>query len=122
MAQPAWRRAFDKLERTVGEPLEDAVASQRYVDLVVKGMKAQLAVNRTVKRAVDHQIARALHLINVPAYSDLRRLSRQMTTLTGEVRGLTEQTDRLSVAATRLEERQAELAQGPHTDRGRDNA
>ena len=122
MAQPAWRRAFDKLERTVGEPLEDAVASQRYVDLVVKGTKAQLAFNRIVKRAVDDQIARALHLFNVPAYSDMRRLSRQLTTLTGEMRGLTQQADRLSVVATRLEERQAELSQDPHTDSGRGHA
>jgi len=122
VAQPAWRRAFDKLERTVGEPLEDAVASQRYVDLVVKGTKAQLAFNRIVKRAVDHQIARALHLFNVPAYSDMRRLSRQLTTLTSEMRGLTQQADRLSVVATRLEERQAELPQDPHTDSGRGHA
>jgi hypothetical protein len=117
VAQPAWRRAFDKLERTVGEPLEDAVASQRYVDLVVKATKAQLAFNRIVKRAVDDQIARALHLFNVPAYSDMRRLSRQLTTLTAEVRAL-RQPDRLSVAATRLEEGQAEPPQDPHT-RGR---
>jgi hypothetical protein len=122
VAQPAWRRAFDKLERTVGEPLEDAVASQRYIDLVVKGTKAQLAFNRIVKRAVDHQIARALHLFNVPAYSDMRRLSRQLTTLTGEMRGLTQQADRLSVVAKRLEERQAELPQDPRTDSGRGHA
>jgi hypothetical protein len=122
VAQPAWRRAFDKLERTVGEPLEDAVASQRYIDLVVKGTKAQLAFNRIVKRAVDDQIARALHLFNVPAYSDMRRLSRQLTTLTGEMRGLTQQADRLSVVATRLEERQDELPQDPHTDSGRGDA
>ena len=117
MAQPPLRRAFDKIERSVGGPLEDAVASQRYVDLVVKGMKAQIAVTRTVRRAVDHQIARALHVINVPAYSDLRRLSRQLTTLTAEVRAL-RQPDRLPVAATRLEEGQAEPPPGPHT-RGR---
>jgi hypothetical protein len=114
VAQPPLRRAFDKIERSVGRPLEDAVASQRYVDFVVKGLKAQRAVTRTARRAVDRQIARALHLINVPAYSDLRRLSRQLTTLTGEVRALTQQTDRLSVSATRLEERQASYPAIPH--------
>ena len=36
-----WWRAFDKVERKIGKPLEDAVASRRYIDVMTLGMKAQ---------------------------------------------------------------------------------
>lgn len=94
MAQPAWRQAFDSVERTIGKPLEDAVASQRYVDAIVLGMKVQLAVNRRMRKAVDSQIGAVLHAVNVPTRSDVRRLSNQVTTLTGEVRMLAAELDR----------------------------
>jgi hypothetical protein len=88
--QPAWRRAFDRVERTVGRPLEDAVASRRYIDVIVISMKLQLAVNHELRKTIDRQMGAVLHLINLPTRSDVRRLSRQLTVLTGEVRNLSE--------------------------------
>jgi hypothetical protein len=85
---PALRRAFDRVERTVGKPLEEAVASRRYIDVIVLSMKVQLAVNRRIRRTLDQKIGGALNAINVPTRSDVRRLSRQLTVLTGEVRAL----------------------------------
>lgn len=98
MGQPAWRRAFDQVERAVGRPLEDAVASRRYVDAVVLSMKLQLAINRRLRRTVDRQFGAVLHLVNLPTRSDVRRLSRQLTVVTGELRALAEQTDQLVAA------------------------
>lgn len=106
--KPTWRKAFDRVERAVGKPLEDAVGSQRYVDAVVLGFKVQMAVNRKVRQTVDRQIGAALHMVNVPTYRDVRRLSKQLSTLTGEVRTLATQTDEIAAAAAALQERQAE--------------
>jgi hypothetical protein len=100
MKQPAWRQAFDRLERAVGRPLEDAVASQRYVDAVALGLKVQLEVNRKVHQRVDRQVGAVLHLFNVPTLTDVRRLSQQLTTLTSDVRSVAAQTDLLVIAAT----------------------
>jgi len=88
VTQPTWRRAFDRVERTVGGPLEDAVASRRYVDVVVVGLKVQLALNRKVRRTIDRGFGAVLHLANVPTRADVRRVSKQLTVLTGEVRML----------------------------------
>jgi hypothetical protein len=93
--QPAWRRVFDRVERAVGEPLEQAAASNHYIDVIVLQLKLQSALNRALRRTIERQIGAALHLINVPTYSDVRRLGRQLTTLTGEVRALSAATEEL---------------------------
>jgi hypothetical protein len=84
------RRAFDRVERTVGKPLEDAVASRRYIDVIVLSMKLQIAVNRRIRRTIDKRIGGMLNAINLPTRSDVRRLNKQITVLTGEVRALSE--------------------------------
>jgi hypothetical protein len=87
-SQPTWRRVFDRVERTVGKPLEDAVGSSRYVDVMLTGMKVQRAIGGAVGRAVERRIGGLLHAINLPTRTDVRSLSRQLTVLTGEVRML----------------------------------
>ena len=37
VGRPAWRRAFDRVERTVGKPLEDVAGSQRYIRTALVG-------------------------------------------------------------------------------------
>lgn len=86
--QPAWRRTFDSVERKVGRPLEDVVTSSTYVDALVLGVKLQVTVARAVRGTVERQIGAILHLAAMPTRGDVRRLSRQLTTLTGEVRTL----------------------------------
>lgn len=81
-------RGFDRVERTVGKPLEDAVASQRYADLMVKGMKVQRAVGGLAGRLLKGGVGKVLHVVNIPTSSDVQRLSRQMAVLTSEVRAL----------------------------------
>jgi hypothetical protein len=111
-SQPTWRRVFDRVERTVGKPLEEAVASSRYVDVMLTTMKVQRAVGGAVGRAVDHRIGGLLHAINIPTRSDVRRLSRQLTSLTSEVRALAATTQELRTLA----EAEAEPAVAPAED------
>jgi hypothetical protein len=95
MGKPAWRGAFDWVERAVGAPLEEAVASRRYVDVLVFWMNGPLAVNQMLCRLADDQLGRVLHLLNMPSRDDVTRLSRQITILTAEVRALSLPADRI---------------------------
>lgn len=105
--QPVWRKGFDRVERALGRPLEEAVSSQRYIDALVVGVKVQVAVNRKLRQTVDRQIGAVLHMVNVPTRRDVRRLSQQMATLTGEVRSLAAHADQLAAAAEAPRERDA---------------
>jgi hypothetical protein len=86
--KPPWWRAFDKAERAVGQPLEDAAASNWYVDAMVLGMRAQRVVVGGVARAVGGAMGRVLRVANIPTRTDVRRLSQQLATLTTEIRTL----------------------------------
>jgi hypothetical protein len=101
---------FDKVERTVGKPLEDAVASSRYVDTMLTVKKVQRAAGGAVFRTVDRGMGRVLHLVNVPTRGDVRRLSRQLTVLTSEVRALSAATKEQRVTTAPEDAEDAEEA------------
>lgn len=86
--KPPWWRAFDKIERAIGQPLESAAGSNRYVDVVLRGMKVQRAIGGGVGRVVGGAAERVLRAANIPTRSDVRRLNRQLAVLTSEVRAL----------------------------------
>ena len=81
-------RAFDRVERKIGKPLEDAVASPTYIDVMLVGMRVQRAVGGLALRAVGGVTGRVLRAANVPTRDEVLRMSRQMATLTREVRDL----------------------------------
>ena len=83
-----WWRAFDRVERAIGEPLEQAVASPTYVEVALFGMRVQRKVVGTALRATGGAVGTVLRAANIPTRDDVRRLSRQVTVLTGEVRAL----------------------------------
>jgi len=72
--QPLWLRVVLKVERTVGEPIEAAVHSDAYFDLV----STTTRVRRKVGGAAEGVSRRCLHLLNLPAGSDIRRLRQQL--------------------------------------------
>jgi hypothetical protein len=106
MGLPGWRTVFDKVERAIGAPLEDAVASPRYGTAVTFWVKGPAALNRAVRRSVDDKLASVLHLLNVPAHEDVQKLSRQLAVLTAEVRALSLPADRISSFVQGLQERE----------------
>jgi hypothetical protein len=71
---PTWRRAFDTVERGVGMPLERLVRSERFFDVVTLATRSRSGVNRQLERVSR----RALHLLNIPTATDVRRLSDQV--------------------------------------------
>jgi hypothetical protein len=89
--KPPWWRAFDKVERAIGVPLENAAASNRYVDVMLRGMRVQRAIGGGVGRVLGGTAERVLRVANIPTRSDVRRLNRQIAVLTSEVRTLSAQ-------------------------------
>jgi hypothetical protein len=72
--QPLWLKAVYKLERAVGTRVEAVVRSDTYFDLVAttqRGQKQARALAEGVSR-------RCLHLLNLPAGSDVRSLREQL--------------------------------------------
>jgi hypothetical protein len=92
MTVPSWRTVFDKVERSIGAPLEDAVASPRYGAAVAFWVNGPRALGRGVRGAVDARLGSVLHALNLPTRGDVARLNRQLATLTGEVRALSHRT------------------------------
>jgi hypothetical protein len=72
--KPLWLRAVLKLERTIGRPVESAVRSDTYFDLISKTTH----VRRKVGGAAEGLSRRGLHLLNLPAGSDIRHVRQQL--------------------------------------------
>jgi predicted anti-sigma-YlaC factor YlaD len=79
-----WVKAFRRVERTVGGPLERAVQS----DAAIAAMIRLAALQGTVQRQVERSLRFYLHLWNVPAHSDVRALAEQMARIDRRLREL----------------------------------
>ena len=88
--QPLWRQAFDTVERAVGAPLEAGVRTDTIADAVALAVRARSRVGREIER----QSRRALHLVNLPAASDMRRLSEQVSAPQRQVRTLSKELEK----------------------------
>jgi hypothetical protein len=87
---PGWRRAYNAVERNVAPRVEAVVHSDEFARMTaVIARPRRLAGNRANAVA-----ARVLHLMNLPASTDLQRLRIQVGALDREVRRLTLQLDR----------------------------
>ena len=71
---PLWLRAVHRLERAIGEPVEAALHSDVYFDLVTEMLRARTRTGRTLEGASR----RLLHMLNLPAGSDVKRLREQL--------------------------------------------
>jgi polyhydroxyalkanoate synthesis regulator phasin len=84
--KPLWRRAFDDVDRRIAGPVEAAARSDAFGDALTLALRAQ----RRVQRLLEKRTRRALHLVNLPTATDVRRLQEQVAALRREVRQLDE--------------------------------
>lgn len=82
---PLWRQAFDAAERAVAPRAEDLVRSEYFSLATALLRRAQNVAGGSVQGLS----ARAWHLLNLPAGSDISRLRAQIGSLDREVRRLT---------------------------------
>jgi len=107
---PRWRQAFDAVERAVAPRAEDLVRTPGFTTGVALLRRAQ-ALSRDSLQGLT---ARAWHLVNLPAGSDVHRLRTQIGALDREVRRLTVQLERerrRSTGQSRQENSDADSAQ-----------
>jgi hypothetical protein len=91
--QPLWLRGVLRVERAIGKPVEKAVRSERYFDVVTKTTR----VRRKAVGAAEGVSRRALHLLNLPAGSDIRRVRQQLARMERQI-------DQLSVEVAEIDE------------------
>ena len=73
--QPLWLRVVLRVERAIGEPIESAVRSDTYFDLI----STTTRVRRRVTGTAEGVSRRCLHLLNLPAESDIRGMRQQLS-------------------------------------------
>jgi hypothetical protein len=83
-AQPLWRQAFDRFERVAGKRVEELVDSDGFA--VAAGIA--LRVQRDISDRSERASRRLLHVLNLPAGSDVKRLLCHIASLEREVRDL----------------------------------
>jgi len=62
------------VERAIGEPIESAVRSDTYFDL----LSTTTRVRRKVSGTAEGVSRRCLHLVNLPAGTDIRNMRQQL--------------------------------------------
>jgi hypothetical protein len=78
---PAWRRAFDGVERRVAPPLQSVTGSPNF-QITVDRLRG---ARRTVARPVNRVVSWGLHIAGLPSHADLRGLRNQLIQLEREV-------------------------------------
>ena len=73
--QPSWVRLVHEFERTIARPIEAAVRSDEYFDLMTQLNRARAHVTKTVESVSEEW----LHLFNMPTATDLRKVREQLT-------------------------------------------
>jgi len=94
-----WLEWIQRWERSIGEPVEQFVRSDAYFDLMTQVKRARTQVTRKVEGAWEEW----LHLFNLPAATDIRRLREQLSRLERQVNRI----------AKDLEDREEEARQPP---------
>jgi hypothetical protein len=107
MAQPPpqWLQLVQKLERTIGVPVESLVRTDAYFDALTKANRARSKVNGTIERLQSEW----LHLFNLPAASDIRGLRVQLSRVERRLNELAKEVADLEGEAE--ERRLAEISQ-----------
>ena len=85
--RPLWLHAVLRLERAIGGPIEAAVHSDAYFDVVAQANRARA---RAIG-AVEGVSRRGLHLLNLPAGTDIRRVREQLSRMERRMDALTDE-------------------------------
>jgi hypothetical protein len=96
---PLWLQIVHRLERAVGEPVESAVRSDTYFDLVSVAKRA----TGKAKGKAESLSRRGLHLLNLPAGSDVKGLREQLLRMERRINQLSENVEELEDAPRRTE-------------------
>jgi hypothetical protein len=89
-----WLKLVLRLERAIGGPVESAVHSDAYFDVVSE-------LNRGTRRltdALESVSKRGLHLLNLPAGTDIRQVREQLARMDRRLLQMSKELERLERA------------------------
>jgi len=79
--QPLWLQLILRFERAIGVPIESAVRSDTYFDLLTHANRTRARLTELTEGLTQEW----LHLFNVPASSDVKRLREQLARVEREL-------------------------------------
>jgi hypothetical protein len=82
--RPTWLDMVLKLERTIGSRVEEAVQSDAYFEFVGAATRARKRFSEVFEGAQEEW----LHLFNLPAGTDVRRLREQVSRMERQLESL----------------------------------
>jgi polyhydroxyalkanoate synthesis regulator phasin len=88
--KPLWRQAVDEVDRRISRPVEAGTRSDAFLDALALGWR----LRGRLQREAERQSRRALHMLNLPTASDVRRLSEQVGALQRQVRELSREVEK----------------------------
>jgi hypothetical protein len=88
--QPLWLQLILRFERAIGVPVESAVRSDAYFDLVAHANRTHARLTELTEGLTQEW----LHLFNLPTASDVRRLREQLARLERQLGELAKDMDR----------------------------
>ena len=91
-AKPLWLRAVYRLERAVGEPVEAAVRTETYFDLMTKVDAHDEGRSSARSQALPRAPCTSL---NLPAGTDLQRMREQLARMERRLNQLSEHVEEL---------------------------
>ena len=89
--QPLWRQAFDAVEQPLRKRAEDLASTEEFGRVLIAAFTTWTTVSRTARAASTS----VLHMANLPAHADLRRLARQLGALEAKLEKLAADVERL---------------------------
>jgi len=95
--QPLWLRAVLRAERAIGKPVESVVRSDTYFDVI----STTTRVRRSVQAKADGVSRRALHILNLPAGSDIRKVRQQLARMERRLNELSDEVAELDESEPR---------------------
>lgn len=103
---PLWLDAVRRLERAIGAPVERAVTSDTYFDLLPLVRRAQSQVEGRVARMTDDWY----RLWNLPTGSEVRQMREQLSRMERQLQRLTKQLAERDTAPKRAPRKRDENA------------
>jgi hypothetical protein len=94
---PLWLKLVLRLERAVGGPVEAAVHSDAYFDVVAELNRG----SRRLTGAVEGVSRRGLHLLNLPAGTDIRGVREQLARMDRRLLQISKELEQLERDAER---------------------
>jgi hypothetical protein len=85
--QPLWLRLVLRFERAIGVPVESAVHSDAYFDLLTHANRTRARLTEVAEGLTQEW----LHLLNLPASSDVKRLRVQLARVERQLGRLTKE-------------------------------